>query len=69
MECNLYFTDCTCLKGTCNASPFGDGKCTKCDEGYTGSNCDIQSVVCNIQLHQCHAHALCYWFEEDLDFK
>jgi len=36
---------CTCSKGICNEGLTGDGKCSKCDSGYIGANCDISLVA------------------------
>ncbi|XP_052265868.1 stabilin-2-like [Dreissena polymorpha] len=65
--------ECTCIHGRdnqCNSGPSGNGRCVSCMDGYQGSDCEIQSFVCgNSYSNNCHAHALCIWIEEHLDFR
>ncbi len=33
---------CTCVNGTCNDGQEGDGLCSSCEDGYTGTNRVLQ---------------------------
>lgn len=61
--------ECTCIHGTCNSGPLGDGLCDMsvgCSGLFTGDNCHRHSMPCSsISSVQgfCHAHAQCIWNE------
>ncbi|GFO27680.1 stabilin-2 [Plakobranchus ocellatus] len=57
---------CTCLHGTCNNGPEGDGLCLpgSCRDDFLSVNCDKTYKKCgDFGVMLCHAHSTCYNIE------
>ena len=59
---HYFLPDCTCVHGTCDNGPYGNGTCKaqSCKNGYFGNDCATVMKPCGYSRIPCNINAYCW---------